>query len=188
MILTYIELVIAALLLGGCGVTYRTNIKRLKAQKSSLDYLVQIVDEERTALLEEKRRREQEEKLQKNRIFQLDFKIMHGSAFGGCSAINPNGKHRKGSISLDQVKMFGKNPSGQDFTYYIEDQGISILARDDTESLTVRSDGRPFEIREADEGRDEGVSATETVIRRDVLYYLILESKHEISILASKAC
>lgn len=188
MITTYIGLVAAAILTVCSVFFYNQNIVRLELKTSSLDYLIWIADMEQKEIEGMKKKKATEEKLQQNRIFQMDFKITHGSAFGGCSAICVDGRHRKGVVPLDHVMMFGKNPAGKDFTYYIEDQGLEICATDNADTLLLRSNEQTFEIREANEGRDQGVSVNEAVIRRDILYYIILESKHEISIQARKCC
>lgn len=188
MIISYIGLVVAAVLAIGSVYFYNINIVQLEQKTSSLDYLIWIADMEQKELEGLRKEKEREEKLQQNRIFQMDFKITHGSAFGGCSALCADGRHRRGVIPLDHVMMFGKNPAGKDFTYYIEDQGLEICAMDNPDTLLLRSNDQKFEIREVNEGRDQGIHVNEAVIERGILYYIILESKHEISIQAQKCC
>ena len=53
------------------------------------------------------------------------------------------------------------------------------------DELLVRSTGNWFEIRQYGKGRDEGILVQSAVIRKDILYFVILESKHEISIIAT---
>ena len=36
-------------------------------------------------------------------------------------------------MALDNILMYGKHPSGKEFTYYIEDQGLEICACDNPE-------------------------------------------------------
>lgn len=108
--------------------------------------------------------------------------------FGGCAAICPDGRIRRDKVALDNILMYGKHPSGKEFTYYIEDQGLEICACDNPEELTVISKQQPFEIREAGLSRGQGVPTKQAVIKQDVKYYIILESKHEISIKATKRC
>ena len=114
--------------------------------------------------------------------------ITHGSAFGGCAAVCADGTIRKDKVALDNILMYGKHPSGKEFTYYIEDQGLEICASDQPEELIIVSKQQPFEIREAGLSRDQGISTKKAVIKQDVTYYIILESKHEISIKATKRC
>ena len=59
---------------------------------------------------------------------------------------------------------------------------------DQPEELIIVSKQQPFEIREAGLSRDQGISTKKAVIKQDVTYYIILESKHEISIKATKRC
>ena len=66
-----------------------------------------------------------------------------------------------------------------------EDQDVLFCAMDHPDEILIRSLKAPFEIREAGFGRDEGAVLYEAVIRKDILYYIILESKHEISVRAS---
>lgn len=162
--------------------------KRRKNQKYTLEYALKTAELEKRQREEKLRLEQEEEEKQKGRLFGLDFMITHGSAFGGCAAVCQDGRHRKGFVALDQIMMYGKQTSGREFTYYIEDQGLEICAMEEPDSLMVRSKNMPFEIREAGLGRDQGVSSRRAVIKKDILYYIILESKHEISIKATKVC
>ena len=183
-----IGLIIAAILaIAGTGQWFVQNKKR-KNQKYTLEYALKTAEIESRQKEEQQRLEKEEAEKQKTRCFWLDFLITHGSAFGGCAAVCQDGRRRKGSVSLDQIMMYGKQPSGREFTYYIEDQGLEICAMDEPDSLLVRSISSPFEIRESGLGRDQGVSVRSAVIKKDVLYYIILESKHEISIRATKGC
>ena len=141
-------------------------------------------EERRRTAAETGRRKEAE----RDRVFGMDFLITHGSAFGGCAAVCADGTIRKDKVALDNILMYGKHPSGKEFTYYIEDQGLEICACDNPEELTVISKQQPFEIREAGLSRGQGVPTKQAVIKQDVKYYIILESKHEISIKATKRC
>ena len=60
----------------------------------------------------------------------------------------------KDKVALDNILMYGKHPSGKEFTYYIEDQGLEICASDQPEELIIVSKQQPFEIREAGLSRD----------------------------------
>ena len=153
-----------------------------------LDSVQEAGQEEARNRRQEQIIREEEEKTQAGRVFGLDFMITHGSAFGGCAATLQDGSFRKGLVPLDQIMMYGRQPSGKDFTYYIEDQDLMVCACDEKDALLVKADSLPFEIREAGLSRDQGVSVKSALIRKDVLYYIILESHHEISIRASGRC
>lgn len=65
-------------------------------------------------------------------------------------------RFRKDKVALDNILMYGKHPSGKEFTYYIEDQGLEICASDQPEELIIVSKQQPFEIREAGLSRDQG--------------------------------
>ena len=168
--------------------TYRSYKERLSQNAYLMDIAEDISEEEAQRLEEERQRQEEEERLLADRALSCDFRIVHGSAFGGCAATLPSGKRRRGKIPLDQIMMHGRHPSGKEFTYYIEDQGIEICAADEPATLLVRSTEYPFEIREDGFGRDSGVQTMQALIRQDILYYIILENKHEISIRASRPC
>lgn len=165
-------------------------IQSSKREKENyiLDYAEKVSDLENRKKEEKKQQEEKEEKKQKFRVFYLDFMITHGSAFGGCSGTCADGRRRRGVVPLDHVLMYGKHPSGKEFTYYIEEQGLEIGATDSPDTLMVRSKDASFEIREEGMGRDQGVQTKSAVLKKDVLYYIILESKHEISIKATKTC
>ena len=165
-------LVIAALMAVVGVVQWKRQSGRQQQEKYILDYAGQVSELEK----------------QKDRLFGMDFMITHGSAFGGCAAICPDGRIRRDKVALDNILMYGKHPSGKEFTYYIEDQGLEICACDNPEELTVISKQQPFEIREAGLSRGQGVPTKQAVIKQDVKYYIILESKHEISIKATKRC
>lgn len=149
---------------------------------------VRITEQERLKAQRQRMLEQREEELQRQRVFHLDVKITHGSAFGGFSAVNNDGRKKKGIIPLDHILLFGRHPSGKEFTYYIEDQNIEICATDSPDELLIRSTGNWFEIRQYGMGRDEGILVRSAVIRKDILYYLILESKHEISVKAVNNC
>ena len=137
---------------------------------------------------EEEARKKREEEIRKNLVFHLDFLITHGTAFGGCSAVQNDGRFRRGSIALEEILMHGRHSSGREYTFYIEESDIRICACENPDSLLVLSDGMPFVIREAGMGRGEGETVNRALIRKDIQYYIILETRHEISIMATAAC
>ncbi len=181
-------LLIAAVMAAAGAVQWKRNRSRRQKQKYILDYADQVFEMEFQKRQEEQQQKEQEEIRQQERVFAMDVMLTHGSAFGGCAAICSDGRLRKGKISLDQIMMYGKHPSGKEFTYYIEEQGLDICACDNPEELRIQSRQQPFEIREAGLSRGQGMATKTAVIRQDVLYYIILESKHEISIRATRRC
>lgn len=181
-------LVIAAVLAAVGVVQWKRQSSRQQKEKYILDYAGQVSELESQKREEEQKERQKEEEKQQDRVFGMDFIITHGSAFGGCAAVCPDGRFRRGKVALDNVMMYGKHPSGKEFTYYIEDQGLEICASDEPDELIIVSKQQPFEIREAGLSRDQGMATRKAVIKQDVKYYIILESKHEISIKATKRC
>lgn len=183
-----IGLIIAGILIVVGAIQWKIQNRRSEKQKYILEYAEKVTDLECRKKEEQKQLEYEEEQKQKSRMFGLDFMITHGSAFGGCAATCADGRRRKDVVALDHILMYGKHPSGKEFTYYIEEQGLEICAMDAEDTLLVRSKTTPFEIREAGLGRDQGTSTKYAVIKQDILYYIILESKHEISIKATKRC
>lgn len=181
-------LIIAAILAVVGVVQWKRQSGRQQEEKYILDYAGQVSEMESQRQEEERQQRKVEEQKQKDRTFGMDFMITHGSAFGGCAAVHSDGTIRKDKVVLDNILMYGKHPSGKEFTYYIEDQGLEICASDSQDELIVVSRQQPFEIREAGLSRDQGMATKRAVIKQDVTYYIILESKHEISIKATKRC
>ena len=188
MLTMQIGLVLVIFLAAAGVVQWKIQNSRREKQKYILEYARKVSDMEIRRKEEKKQQEVAEQQKQKFRVFHLDFLITHGSAFGGCSATCADGRRRRGSVPLDHIMMYGRHPSGKEFTYYIEEQGLEIGAADDPDVLAVRSKDTPFEIREEGMGRDQGTRTKSAVIRKDVVYYIILESKHEISIKATKAC
>lgn len=184
-IITYIVLLlIAALTLTGYSLwAYQSTKQREK--EVLLSYAHQVLTQEMDMKEKEEQYRREEEEKQKKRSFPLDFMITHGDAFGGCSRICDNGQNRKGSVPLEEILLYARHPSGKEYTYSLENEGIRICASDIPDQLTVVSDGKPFVIRQPGMGRGEGELVKRATIRKDMVYYLILESKHEISICAS---
>ena len=75
-----------------------------------MDYAGQVSELESQKREEERQQRQEEEKKQKDRLFGMDFMITHGSAFGGCAAICPDGRIRRDKVALDNILMYGKHP------------------------------------------------------------------------------
>jgi len=184
----HIGVCIAALFTGAAYIQWAGDHKVMKTRSGLLEYATEAAEEENRKLLERERLRKEEEERQKNRVFKLDFLITHGAAFGGCSAVCQDGTFRRGSVLLEKIMMYGRQPSGREYTYYIEEEGIRICAMDEPDKLMIVSDEIPFAIRESGMGRGEGQVVNRAVIHKDILYYLILESRHELSIRASRYC
>ena len=187
-IIAEIGLVMCAIFLSG-GILQLSHDQRVRKSQSDVlaialhEMQLEMIRAEKEQAIQQKEAREQEA-----RTFYMDVKIMHGSAFGGFCATRNDGRKKHGSVLLDHILLHGRHPSGKEYTYYIEDQNIEICATDKMNELLIRSKGAGFEIRQEGQSRDEGHMVQSALIRRDILYYLILESKHEISIKAVKGC
>ena len=183
-----VGLIISAVLALGGFVEWVALKTRLSRENNLLEYAAQVSVKERARIEAEERQRQKEAHEQASRVFGLDFMVNHGAAFGGVSATCPDGQSRKGSVPLDNIKMYGKQSSGKDYNYYIEDQGLVFCAGESPDQLILRAHDQPFEIREAGLGRDQGIMTDTAVIKKDIMYYVILESHHEISIKATEKC
>lgn len=187
-VITKVSVVLCGLLMLGSVLQWIRDNQFLKQEQDILTSAVRTTEQER---IQKERQRALEQKAaeeQREKVFRMDFKITHGSAFGGFCATNNEGRKKKGLVPLDHILLYGRHPSGKEFTYYIEDQNIEICAMDNPDELLVRSRGNWFEIRRSGQGRDEGILVQSAVIKRDILYYIILESRHEITIKAVKGC
>lgn len=187
-ILTKISLVIAGILLFGGCFQYIIQSDTRKKKQYILDCVVSHMEQEKIRSERQLALEKEEEELQKSKVFYLNVKITHGSAFGGFCATKNDGRRKRGYVPLDQILLYGRYATGKEFTYYIEEQGIEICAMDDPDKLLIRSKNAKFEIRQNGQSKDEGVCVQNVVITKDVLYYIILESKHEITIKAVKGC
>ena len=184
-LLTKVSVILCGLFLAGALAQWVSDNGFRQREEYILTYAVNISEQERIRAERQRMLEKKEEELQKQRVFHLNVKITHGSAFGGFSATNNDGRKKKGVIPLDHIMLYGRHSSGKEFTYYIEDQNIEICAMESPDELLVRSTGNWFEIRQYGKGRDEGILVQSAVIRKDILYFVILESKHEISIIAT---
>lgn len=187
-VLTKVCLVMTGFLLGGSFIQWCCTKGKIKNQQYILDCAVFEMQQDQLRTQRQLALKEEEEKIQKSKVFYMNFKINHGSAFGGFSCLMNDGRNKKGYVPLDHILLYGRHPSGKEFTYYIEEQGIDICATDQPDALMVRSNGANFEIRQIGQNRDEGQIVDQAIIYKDIPYYIILESKHEIMIKATKGC
>lgn len=137
---------------------------------------------------ERKRKLEEERILQMKRKFHMDVFVKHGAAFGGFSATMDDGRTRRGSVTLDSILMHGSGPNGREYTYYIEEKNIGFYASDEPDTIVIRSDDVAFNIRAEGQSRGDGLSVKAAPIKMNVVYYIILESKHELMLRATAAC
>lgn len=183
-----ISVVLCMILLGIALIQWMQENPAREHNEAILSIAIFCMEQEKIRLEEERLIQQKAEEEQKKKKFYMDFRIGFGSAFGGFCATGNDGRRKKGTVGLDQILLYGRHASGKDFTYYIEEQDIEICAMDDPEQLLIRSKKEPFDIRRSGQGRDEGSLVRQAVIQKDTLYFIILESKHEISIRATKGC
>ncbi|MDO4976204.1 MAG: hypothetical protein Q4E53_02965 [Eubacteriales bacterium] len=189
LILAKISFVLVGLLLSASLVQYVGSKGGIRRRRDVLGLAIYEMEQEQIRIEEQKERKQEADRIQKTKVFYMDVRVTHGSAFGGFCATMNDGRRKKGLVRLDEILLYGKHPSGKEFTYYIEDQNIEIGATDDPDTLLIRSsDNSQFEIRQIGQGRDEGSRVENALIHRDIQYYIILESKHEISLKAVKGC
>lgn len=188
-ILAKISFVLAAFLLAAGFIQYFASAGNIRRGQDLLNMSIYEMEQEQMRIAKQEEQKKEADRIQKTKVFHMDIRITHGSAFGGFCATMNDGRRKKGLVRLDEILLYGKHPSGKEFTYYIEDQNIEIGATDDPDTLLIRSsDGSQFEIRQIGQGRDEGSRVENAFIQRDIQYYVILESKHEISLKAVKGC
>lgn len=181
-----IFLLVAGLLVGAAG-TAAYYYRDYKKKEYMLDYEVQ-------QMMEDKEQKQKKAELdshireeQKNKLFYLDVVLTHGNAIGAKSSTDNEGKRRRGIISIGEIKMVGKNSRGEDYFYYIDEAGMEIWATFEKDELLLRSQNTPFEIRKEGMARDQGTRTQKAVIKAGQQYYIILDSRHEIGLLAQRS-
>ncbi len=188
MIIVKISLILVACGLAGALV----QIVLMDGRQDDWSYIFSYLEEDARANLmrrqSEEAAREKELFMQSQCPFSLDFMVYHGDAFGGCAATLSDGKIRRGRVRLDEIPIHGRHPSGGDYIYYIEDQGIEICACESEGELRIHSVNAEFDIREEGMNRDQGARVYDAVIHRDIIYYIVLESRHEIAVRATGRC
>jgi uncharacterized protein YegL len=169
--------------IGGVSVYYFRNFKK---QEYLLDYQVDRMNEE----IDERNKREeldiQIREEQKKKPFYLDIVLTHGNAIGGRSCFDNEGKRRTGICSIGDILMIGRNQRGEDYAFRIDEAGLEIWATFDENELILRSKKTPFEIRKEGTARDQGTRTQKANIKGNQQYYIILGTKHEIGLLATR--
>lgn len=176
-----ILLVIAGV--GGVAFYYFQNFKK---QEYLMDYQVDMMKDE----IDQRNKREeldaQIREEQKNKKFYQDIVVTHGNAIGGKSCFDNEGRRRSGILSIGDIMMMGRNVRGEDYTYRIDEAGLELWATFDENELILRSKKTPFEIRKEGTARDQGDRTQKAVIKSGQQYYIILGTKHEIGLLATR--
>lgn len=178
--------ILILLIIAGTGAVAAYYFRNYKKQEYLMDYQVNMMKDE----IDQKNKREeldaQIREEQKNKKFYLDVIVTHGNAIGARSCFDAEGRRRGGIFSIGDVVMFGRNQRGEDYTYRIDEAGLEIWATFDEDELILRSKKTPFEIRKEGTARDQGNRTQKATVKKDQQYYIILNSKHEIGLLASR--
>lgn len=168
---------------GGVAFYYFQNFKK---QEYLMDYQVDMMKDE----IDQRNKREeldaQIREEQKNKKFYQDIVVTHGNAIGGKSCFDNEGRRRSGILSVGDIVMVGRNARGEDYTYRIDEAGLELWATFDENELILRSKKTPFEIRKEGIARDQGDRTQKAVIKSGQQYYIILGTKHEIGLLATR--
>ena len=82
--------------------------------------------------------------------------------------------------------MIGKNAQGEDSFYYIDEAGMELWATFEKDEILLKSKETAFEIRTEGTPRDKGVKTYKASIKEGQQYFVSLDSRHEIGILAQK--
>lgn len=123
---------------------------------------------------------------QENKVFYLDIIVTHGNAIGVRSSTDNEGRRRKGIVSIGEIMMVGKNQQGEDSFYHIDEAGMELWAAFEEDELILKSKNSSFEIRTEGTPKDQGRKTYKATIKEGVQYYVILDSRHEIGILAER--
>ena len=182
---TGMELLILLLIIGiGCVAGYYYH--NYKKKEYILDYEVNMMEDEK---LQKEKKAELDahiRKEQQNKKFYLDIILTHGNAIGAKACLDNEGRRRTGIISFGDITMIGKNNRGEDYFYRIDEAGMEIWATFEENELLLKSKQTPFEIRTEGTPRDQGTRTQKAVLKANQQYYIILDSKYEIGLLAQK--
>lgn len=174
------------LVIAGIGGVAAYYFRSFKKQEYLMDYQVDRMKDE----IDQRNKREeldiQIREEQKNKKFYMDVILTHGNAIGGRSCFDNEGRRRGGILSIGDIVMIGRNPRGEDYSYRIDEAGLELWATFDENELILRSKKTPFEIRKEGTARDLGDRTQKATIKCNQQYYIVLGSKHEIGLLATR--
>ncbi len=180
------EYILIFILLAGMstfGLYYYIDYKR---KEFIQDYHVSIIEAEEQ---EKKSKAELDAHIrgeQLGKTFYMDIILTHGDGMGVKAATDNEGRRRKGILSLGEITMVGKNSNGEDSFYHIDEAGMEFWATFEEDEILLKSKDTPFEIRTEGTPRDRGTKTYKAVLKEGQQYYVILDSRHEIGILAEK--
>ncbi len=179
----YVLIFIMLAAMGIFGLYFYTDYKRKEYMQ---DYHVSIIEAEE---LEKKSKAELDAHVrmeQEKKSFYMDVILTHGNALGVKSAIDNEGRRRKGILPIGEITMIGKNNQGEDSFYHIDEAGMELWATFEEDEMTLKSKESAFEIRTEGTPRDKGTKTYKATIKEGQKYYIILDSRHEIGLLAQR--
>lgn len=181
MIYFFIFIIIVAA--AGFAVYYYADFKRKEYMQ---DYHVSIIEAEEK---EKQSKAELDAHIraeQINKTFYMDIILTHGNALGVKAASDNEGRRRKGILPIGEITMIGKNSLGEDYSYHIDEEGLEFWATFEEDEIYLRSKENAFEIRTEGTPRDKGKKTYKATIKEGQKYYIILDSRHEIGLLAER--
>ena len=174
-------IIIIGLLFAGGGFYFYQDYKK---KQYLIDYEVQMLEEER---LQKEKKAELNAHIreeQKNKPFYMNIILTHGNAIGVKACLDNEGKRRSGILSIGDIALLGKNSRGEDYFFHIDEASLEIWATFEKEEVLLKSSKEAFEIREEGTPKDQGTRTQKASIKAGRQYYVILDNKHEIGILA----
>ena len=180
------EYIFLIIMIGGTGFFVLYHYVELKRKQYLQDYQVEIIQEEEA---KKKAKTELDAHIraeQRNKSFYMDIILTHEDAIGVKSSSDNEGRRRTGILSIGDIPMVGKNSQGEDHFYYIEETGLELWATFEKDELILKSQKNAFEIRVEGTPRDKGTRTLKATIKEGYQYYLILDSRHEIGLLAAR--
>ena len=178
-----ILILLVVVAVGGVGAY---SLYRFKTKEYLLDYQVDRMKED----MDERNKKEELDahirEEQKNKMFYLDVVLTHENAIGAWSCFDFDGRRRKGILPIGDIVMIGRNQRGEDYKYRIDEAGMELWATFDEDELILRSKKTPFEIRKEGMAKDQGTSTQKANIKAGQQYYIVLGSRHEIGLLATR--
>ena len=158
----------------------------LKKKEYIQDYQINVLEQE---MEQKKAKAELDAHVraeQANKPFYMDVILTHGDAIGVKAAIDNEGRPRKGILPIGDILMVGKNNRGEDHFFRIDEAGMELWATFEKDELLLKSKENAFEIRTEGTPRDKRTKTFKASIKEGMQYYIILDSRHEIGLLAER--
>lgn len=155
-----------------------------KRNEQIMDYSMQSIELEKEQQEKWMQEEKQKAKEQERKTIGLDLILKHGDSIGAYCSMREDGSKKRGSVPLNQIKLYGQSQAGKDYTYVIDEPEIEIWASDAKDEVLLRSATQQFEVRREGTPKDGGIKLKSISLKKGIWYYVVLESKHEIKIQA----